>query len=382
MIKTCRFISGIILIILVQSCATTPLLNKSVIVEGAEQVTELIKVPIGGVDQWLLIRSANPANPVLLFLHGGPGAAEMPLLRFYNWELEKYFTIVMWDQRGAGKSNNRKIPPESITIDQLLTDTDEIVQYLKSRFNQEKIFLAGHSLGTVLGIKSIQNHPENFYAYIGIGQVVDMKRNVESSYQLCMELAESIGKKRDIRIFSGMQINGRFSGGTDLEKAVYMRDWIAKNGRIYYDRNNINNLVSIVLAAPEYTLFDKLKYMNGLKRSRKLLWTPALFEVNFFIDAPELEVPVYFVSGKYDYITSHELTKSYFDFVEAPEKRLVEFNFSAHCAIFEEPVKFNRLMIGQVLKHADPASSEEYFVTKPPPEQKPLPDQSLNNEVN
>ena len=324
------------------------------------------KISVGGVDQWLLIRSANPSNPVFLFLHGGPGAAEMPLLRYYNYELEKYFTVVMWDQRGAGKSNKRSIPPESITMNQLLNDTHEIVQYLKLRFKQKKIFLAGHSLGTVLGIQSVKNHPEDFYAYVGIGQVVDMKRNIESSYQLCTELADKKGSQKDIRFFSGMQINGKYSGGTDLDKAVYMRDWIAKNGRIYYKRNNLNNLVSIVLSAPEYTILDKIKYMNGLNRSRKLLWKPDLFEVNFFEDAPVLDIPVYFVSGKYDYITSHTLTTEYFDFVKAPYKELVQFEYSAHCAIFEESTKFNQLMISKVLKHAIQANEEEYIVSNPP----------------
>ncbi len=363
--RSINFLVGILLMYLLEACASTPVLHKSTVVEGIEPITELIKIPVGGVDQWLLIRSANPENPVFFFLHGGPGAGEMPLLRYYNWELEKYFTVVMWDQRGAGKSNSRSIPEESVNMDQLLEDTHIIVQYLKNRFNQEKIFLAGHSLGTVLGIQSINDHPEDFYAYVGIGQVVDMKRNIESSYQLSMELAESIGKKRDIRIFSGMQVNGKFTGGTDLEKAVYMRDWIAKNGRIYYDRNNINNLVSVVFAAPEYNVFDKIKYMPGLNRSRKLLWTQELFDVNFFHDAPELQVPVYFVSGKYDYITSHDLTKEYYDFVKAPEKQLIEFNFSAHCPIFEEPVKFNRLMIEQVLKHAESIVDDDYFVKYP-----------------
>lgn len=339
-------------LMLVYSCASTPKLPKSARIQGVEPVTALFKMPVSGVDQWLLIRGANPNNPVLLFLHGGPGAAEMPLLRYYNYPLEKYFTIVMWDQRGAGKSNRRKIPDESINMPQLLDDTHEIVQYLKQRFHQPKIFLAGHLLGTVLGMQAIMSHPEDFYAYVGIGQVVDMRRNIESSYQLCTDLAEKVGRKRDVRIFSGMQINGKYAGGSDLEKAIYMRDWIARNGRIYYKRSNINNLVGLVLQSTEYNLLDKIKYMNGVNQSRKLLWTPELFEVNFFRDAPVLKVPVYFVSGKYDYITSDELTREYFSFLQAPEKQLIEFEYSAHCAIFEEPVKFNRMMIEVVLKNA------------------------------
>ncbi len=364
-----RFIGRIIVFLLLQACATTPELHDSVKLDGGEPITELIRIPVGGVDQWLLIRSADVNNPVFLFLHGGPGAAEMPLLRYYNYGLEKYFTVVMWDQRGAGKSNKRSIPPESITLKQLLADTHEIVQYLKARFNQTKIFLAGHSFGTVLGIQAIKSYPEDFYAYVGLGQIVDMKRNIESSYLLSTELAKEKGNKKDIRIFSGMQVNGRYAGGTDLEKAIYMRDWITKNGRIIYERNNINNLAKVVLTAPEYTIPEKIKYMSGLHRSRRLLWNPDLFEVNFFEDAPVLNVPVYFVSGKYDYITSDALTREYFEFVQAPYKELVEFDYSAHCTIFEEPLKFNSLMINKVRKHAAQINEPDFVISYPSDEQ-------------
>lgn len=357
--------SFLLFILLLSACAATPQLRKSVRIDDVKPIKELVKVSIGGVDQWLLIRGANPDNPIYLFLHGGPGAAEMPLLRHYNYELEKYFTVVMWDQRGAGKSNKHSIPPESVNMKQLEVDTYEVVQYLKNRFNQQKIFLAGHSFGTVLGIKAIKAHPEDFYAYVGIGQVVDMKRNIESSYQLCTDLAKSNGNIRDVRVFSGMKIDGRFDGGSDLEKAIYMRDWIAKNGRIVYNRNNLNNLAIVVITAPEYTLLEKLKYMKGQSRSRKLLWTPEFLEVNFFNDAPSLEVPVYLLSGKYDYITADTLTREYFNFLEAPFKELVAFDKSAHCTIFEEPSKFNKLMIDKVLRHAIEDRKEEYIVSKP-----------------
>jgi len=182
---------------------------------------------------------------------------------------------------------------------------------------------------------------------------------------LSKELADSIGKKRDIRFFSGMHINGKYNGGTDLEKAIFMRDWIAKNGRIYYDRNNLHNLVKIVLTAPEYTILDKVKYMHGLNRSRKLLWTPELFEINFFSDADTLEVPVYFISGKYDYLTSHDLTLEYFNYINAPEKYLFEFEYSAHCGIFEEAEKFNSLMVEYLLKYTNTEIENENLAIEP-----------------
>jgi pimeloyl-ACP methyl ester carboxylesterase len=363
--KIFQVVLTIILNIVLFSCATTPDLHVSVEQKGVKPLTELVKLKIGGVDQWLLIRSSNPANPVFFFIHGGPGAAEMPLLRHYNYGLEKYFTVVMWDQRGAGKSNSRRIPAESINMDQLLDDTHEVTSYLKNRFKQEKIFLSGHSLGTVLGIEAINKYPGDYYAFVGIGQVVDMKRNIETSYELSKKLADSMGKKRDIRFFSGMHIDGKYNGGTDLEKAIYMRDWIAKNGRIYYDRHNLHNLVKIVLTAPEYSIVDKVKYLHGMNRSRKLLWTPELFEINFFKDAAKLEVPVYFINGKYDYLTSRELTLEYFNYVDAPEKHLFDFEYSAHCGIFEEAQKFNSLMVEYLLKYTNSEIEVENLAVKP-----------------
>jgi pimeloyl-ACP methyl ester carboxylesterase len=114
-------------------------------------------------------------------------------------------------------------------------------------------------------------------------------------------------------------------------------------------------------------LLDKLKYMNGQSSSRKLLWTEDLLKVNFFKDAPKIDVPIYFVAGKYDYITADTLTREYFQFVEAPYKELVVFEKSAHCGIFEEPEKFNDLMINKVLNHAADNQREEYIVSNPNP---------------
>ena len=182
---------------------------------------------------------------------------------------------------------------------------------------------------------------------------------------MSLDLSKEYGNIQDIRALSGMKIDGDLLSKNDLEKAIYMRDWIAKNGRIVYDRNNLNYLAFVVIAAPEYSFLDKLKYMNGQSSSRKLLWTEDLLKVNFFKDAPKIDVPIYFVAGKYDYITADTLTREYFQFVEAPYKELVVFEKSAHCGIFEEPEKFNDLMINKVLSHAVEDQREEYIASNP-----------------
>lgn len=135
-------------------------------------IASLEKIKLGGMDQWILIRGNDVSNPVLLWLHGGPGAAQMPIAHHFDKNLEKDFIVVHWDQRGAGKSNPKDFDEQTMTFEQFITDAHELTQYLKRRFNTEKIYLVGHSWGTQLGIKMVQLYPEDYFAYIGIGQAV------------------------------------------------------------------------------------------------------------------------------------------------------------------------------------------------------------------
>lgn len=153
--------------------------EKGKVIPGS--IASLEKVYIGGVKQWILIRGRSVNNPVLLFLHGGPGSAEWPLVRDYNRSLEDHFIHVYWEQRGAGKSYSKNIG--NMHIDQFISDTRELLQYLQKRVNREKVFLIGHSWGSLLGILTAEKYPELFHAYIGVGQFVSAKEQEEISYQ-------------------------------------------------------------------------------------------------------------------------------------------------------------------------------------------------------
>lgn len=144
--------------------------------EGKEitgSLSEKNSTEIGGMQQGFFIRSENPENPVILFLHGGPGSPELQIIIPFerSERLEKYFTVCYWDQRGAGMSYNKTIAPATMTVEQMVEDTRQITEYLQQRFNQDKIYLMGHSWGTYLGVKTIEKYPENYLAFIGIGQV-------------------------------------------------------------------------------------------------------------------------------------------------------------------------------------------------------------------
>ena len=126
-------------------------------------ITSMEFVEIGGIQQWIMIRGHDLNNPLLLLLHGGPGSAESPLAYKFQRDLEKSFIVVNWDQRGGGKSYFKKIPIESMNIEQFITDTHDLIQMLKKRFDKEKIYLVGHSWGSMLGTLVVQRYPELFY---------------------------------------------------------------------------------------------------------------------------------------------------------------------------------------------------------------------------
>jgi proline iminopeptidase len=350
-LKITAKICSCLLLILLASCAHTPKIRHSDFAD-IKPVSELKRLCIGGSYQWVMIRGQNPNNPVLLFLHGGPGTSEMPLLRYFNKDLEKYFTVVMWDQRGAGKSNYKATPDETFSLDQILGDTYEVTQYLKKRFSQPKIFLVGHSWGSILGILTIKQHPEDYYAYVGVGQVVNAKKNLQVSYDTINKLALLQNSKKEITKFAQFEISRNINGDILLKDAIKMYSWIERNARVFYEKNGHYQLTKATAFAPEFTIRDKAGYLPGTYRSKRLLWNDQFLSINFMTSANQLEVPVYFVQGTHDFITCSDITKEYVDAINAPHKEMVLFDKSAHCPIFEEPKKFNELLISNVRKHS------------------------------
>ena len=130
-------------------------------------VDELLPLQINGSTQWVSIRGKDRRNPIILFLHGGPGSPTMPADYTFQTPWEDYFTVVQWDQRGTGKTyaaNDPNMLASTMTITQMTSDTEEVVQYLLKTFSKRKIFLLGHSWGSVLGLAVAQRHPEWLHA--------------------------------------------------------------------------------------------------------------------------------------------------------------------------------------------------------------------------
>src|SRR2546423_11087796 len=168
---------------------------KRIAITSPNGIASLEKVRLGGVGQWVQIRGEDRTEPILLFLHSGPGFPEMPFSHV-NAELEKEFVVVQWDQRGAGKSYSSSIPESSMTIEQFIADTHELVQFLLQRFGRTKLMLVAHSWGSIVGALTVAKYPELFSAYVGISQAVNAPESERAMYRFALETAASQGSEK------------------------------------------------------------------------------------------------------------------------------------------------------------------------------------------
>ena len=314
----------------------------------SQSIASLEKINLGGQEQWILIRGTDVTKPVILFLHGGPGTSNMCLLRKYTGELEKHFIVVTWDQRGAGKSYQAINPHSSMTIDRFVLDTGELTQLLCQRFNQKKIFLVGHSWGSLIGTLSIQKYPDLYHAYIGIGQIVNMQENEQISYDWTLAQAIKAEDKRAIQILT--EIGTPPYTGDGQKKLMTQRRLLGKyGGELYGSSKGAFPLIfSSLIRATEYTLLDKVNFFKGIFASNHLLWQK-LLTINLNKQILSFEVPIYFALGKHDYEVPSVLTEQYFKIIEAPKKEIIWFENSAHFANIEENEKFDDLLINRIL---------------------------------
>ncbi len=289
---------------------------------------------LGGVRQTIMIRSRNNHHPILLFLHGGPGIAQIGFMRHYQAELEKHFIVVHWDQRGAGKSFSSKIDPDTMNLEQLVSDTHDLIQFLLKRYKQKKIYLAAHSWGSIIGALFAKKYPSLLHAYIGIGQMTATEKSELLSYQFLLIHA------RNNRKFWAVRSLNRI-GYPPYQRVCNMlvqRRWLSRFGGDIRNRNLWYYVIK-GFTSSEYTLTDWFKWFRGYRFSFSCLM-PQLMKVNLFQEINELKVPVYFCTGRYDFMSPFELQERLLQHIKAPVKDIIWFENSAHYPYLEETSSF------------------------------------------
>lgn len=298
-------------------------------------------ITVGGIKQGMFIRSENPENPVILFLHGGPGSPELPFIipEEKNERLEKYFTVCYWDQRGAGMTFSSDIDPKTMTVDRLVEDAYEVTKYLKDTFKKDKIFLMGHSWGSFLGIKTIEKYPEEYHAYFGIGQISNQLLSEKMAHSYMMEHAKKIGDKSAIENLEKFDPDA--SDFPTINYILSVRTKLMNKYGIGIKHNNPSmiRLAKDILFFDGYTFEEKFKYIQGSLFSLRNLFS-ATTTTNLFQSSISFKIPIYIIHGVYDYQVSYILAEKYSDAIEAPKKSFFSFHQSAHSPNLEEPEKF------------------------------------------
>ena len=306
-------------------------------------ISEKVFVEINGIQQGMFIQSANQSNPVLLFLHGGPGMPFFFINETYPTGLERDFTVVWWEQRGAGISFSPDIPPDSMTVDQMIADTIVVTDYLRDRFKHDRIILLGHSWGSFLGIQVAQRAPDRFHAYVGMGQVSYQLQSEVATHAYLLDFYRTKGDTKMVRRLEAAPVS--LTEGTS-DNWMRLRDEATHRAGVGTTRGMDSVITGIFfssLRSPAYTIREKFNIWRGKVSSRQYLWDKVLL-TNLTERVTQLDVPVYFFSGLYDYTTSHELAREYFLKIRAPLKGFYTFQNSAHSALFEEPKRARQIL--------------------------------------
>lgn len=317
---------------------------KALVIRTPNRIEESMFVKIGGIDQWIQIRGENRDNPVMLILHGGPGSSYVPFtLTLRSWE--RYFTVVQWDQRGAGKTygRNDRTRDGDMTIDRMVQDGIEVTEFVRKRLHKKGVILLGHSWGTILGLPMVQRRADLFYAYVGTGQIVDMARNEAVSYDMVLKKARATTDEKAIKELERI--------GPPPYKDL--RSWAVKQRLIQTAPSTADDLFlagdfyTSALYAPDYSLKDTYDFFAAIYFS-----STALIEKLMSYDARLLgvkfETPIFFFQGDSDVQTPTVLVEEYFASIEAPKEELVLLRGCGHMAVFSKPDVFLNELVARV----------------------------------
>ncbi|MCC9090490.1 MULTISPECIES: alpha/beta fold hydrolase [Bacillus] len=309
--------------------------------------TYLKKWLIGGVDQWIMMKEnhLNKTKPVFLFLHGGPGSAQISYIDSFHEELDQDFTVVHWDQRGAGLSYQKNIPAASMTIQQFVEDTIELTEKLLSYLGHSKLYIAGYSWGALIAIQAVHKRPDLYHAYYGISQVVDVLKEDIVSYELLLKkyhrnrLLTSCLRLLTPPPWKRTSAHALFSLYKEFAKVGLTHKW-----------KPIFQMMSAFLHSKHYQLIDKWRFLKGQKFSQDKLWNELMNEsIQYRVST--ILIPCYFIIGEHDMITPAAVTKPYVDQLTAPIKEWFTFKESAHSPHIEEPDEFIRIVRKTAVHH-------------------------------
>ncbi len=304
-------------------------------------------IAIGGIRQYVQIRGQDVSNPIIVMLHGGPGSNMAYYSYVWQANLEKEYTIVHWDQRGCGNTYYYNQMAEKPTVDLLLSDLDELVEYIRLTYHKEKVILMGHSWGTFLGGIYSGEHPEKISAYTAIGQMVDFRKSEQVSAQEAIRLANMAGKVRHAReINETLELIMTFR---ELDKSKAMALIKFRQRKERYLPSQYGSKMGILRLLSPYMTFHDFKWMMSF--DKLIESNSSLYEV-LFSDGKlsmynynmKFEVPVIIIGGDWDWTTPYHMASDYFQDITAPKKEFITIENTGHIPFVDKPEEFSKAL--------------------------------------
>ena len=311
-------------------------------------VDDTFMATLGGAKQVVNVRGTDRANPILIYVHGGPAAVEMPIAWSFQRPWEDYFTVVQWDQRGAGRSYLLEKPETlapTLTPERYRDDAIELIELLQKSYGKRKVILLGHSWGSVIGMMVAAKRPDLLHAYVGIGQLINFRENERVGYAWTLAEAKRRGDTAAVKALEGIAPYPD-NGALDVAKTAIERDINVRYGGLAWRRETGDFYFHTGRLSPLYTTPDRKAWDAGSAFTMKTMW-PQLAAIDF-VPVKRLDVPVVFLLGRYDTTTPSEIAERWLAAVKAPSKRLVWFEASAHLPIVEEPGKTLVTLVNEV----------------------------------
>jgi len=320
-------------------------------------ISESFYYRIGGIDQFLNIRGNDRSNPVILVLHGGPGSPISFLASCWQKSLEKEYTLVNWDQRGSGRTavaDRRNKTPEVLGTDIFLSDLDELAEFLKDRFGQEKIYLLGHSWGTILGSLYVKSHPENIRAYIGVGQAVDMAEGEKLAKDTAILRAED---KKDEGFREKVEhCYDIFTSVKESDMKNFMR-LHALCGRYLRSKGALSTgrMIWNAVTSPDFSGLDArwqtfMMFRQSRFLSQKAPLMHSVLEFRMADTGLSYETPVIFISGDGDWVTPYPLIRNLVKSIKAPSKEMILIENAGHNCYLDRPEAFSKALMKALKK--------------------------------
>lgn len=296
------------------------------------------KVTINDTELGFFLLGEDKKKPVLLVCGGGPGIPEYLLEDLYPSVLSKHFIVCYFEYRGTGLSFDKDVDPKKMTTELYLSDIDGMTEYLRHRFQTEKIYIMGHSFGTYMALNTVYRHPEKYTAYLAVSQNTNQQESEYRAYDYMIEQytkrhnSKMVSKFKEYPIYDSKEAFNEYCTSGLRDKAMHELGV----GTARDMHSVVSELFFPSLRCKAYTMGERINIWRGKVKANHFAVTDDAFHFNAFKNIEKLEIPVYFFAGRHDYTCCESLQEEYYQKLNAPEKRYYLYPDAAHSPVFED----------------------------------------------